>query len=232
MSKKLISASQIKNVSGCARKWYFEYIDRIKQPKTDALQDGIDFHDVIDHIYKEKEFSRNYPEKIIEMVTEAWETGLFDLDTDNYESEVKIQFDVDENHYLRGYVDLVDYENHVIVDHKTVKEFKWGLSEDDLKVDVQMMVYSYWYLSKFPEVEEIGLRHNQVLKKNPKKSRPVETTVTREHVMRFWEEKILRASKALHLVRQRETADDVPCNTKNCYQYGECHLLSRGKCNQ
>lgn len=229
--KQLISASQIKNLKRCPRFWWFSSVKKIKQPRTPALKFGSEFHAIVEHIIQNEKFKKQYEESTVDMVVEAFESGCFDFDETEFEVEKEFKLDVDDDNYMKGYIDLllIDHDNKIITitDHKTVKDFKWALTEDTLRADIQMLIYAYWALITYPGYA-IKLRHNQVLKSNPSKSRCTIVEVTEEEIRMFWD-KIVKVSGHITKLRDIEDTKEVP--TKNgCNDYGGCFYEKEDHC--
>ena len=228
MKKVKLSATSIDKFISCPRSYYFRYISGIKEPTTKALQAGIDFHDCIEHILTEVPFKKDYPDSLLETVEEAFNLGVLGDHSENIEIEKKIDFQIDENFSMTGKIDLVDFDENCIQDHKSVGNWNYVETPESLKTNLQLLIYSYWYMNEF-DVDEVKLRHNQIDKKDKENSKFVEATVTREEVFHFWNDKIVRLCKHIKKTREQEDADEV--RTRNaCSKYSGCHYAKIGKC--
>ena len=229
-SKKIkLSASQFKNVKRCPRFWWFDKVLNLKQPRTKALITGSNFHGIIEHILLETPFNKEYDEETIDMVVKAFETGCMDFDETEFYVEKKIHLEIDDIHEMTGFIDLllVSPEIVTVVDHKTVSDFKWGLTKDDLKKDLQMMVYGKWVIDNY-KVDTVRFRHNQILKKDATQSRKLVVEVTRNDIETYWKG-LVKVSAYIDIFRKKKTSEEVKtCN--GCNDYGGCWYKKEGHC--
>lgn len=223
-----LSASSIGLFLSCPRSYYHRYIDKIATPATPALRAGISFHNLIEDILTETTFRENYSDYMIETIVDSFENGVLGAHSDNFDVERKISIPINDDFEMTGKIDLVDYENHVIQDHKSVGHWGFVETSESLKKNLQLLIYGYWYIKEF-DTDGISFRHNQICKTSGKNSKYVETYVSKEEVFEFWEKKVLVACKFIKKTREKESADTV--KTKDsCSKYSGCHFRNCGAC--
>jgi ATP-dependent helicase/DNAse subunit B len=229
MKKLQLSASQFKMFKSCPRKHYFRYKEKIKEPTTKALKDGLEFHSIIENILLETPFKKTPSDDILTLVQTAFEVGCMDFEEEEFYVEKKIKLDIDDFHYMIGFIDLLLISPNIVTicDHKTIKSVQWGLTKDQLKCDLQMMVYGKWVIENYP-VDIIRFRHNQINKEDPLKSTSITVDVTIDEIESYWK-KILKVSPHIDLFRKKEVASEV-ATRKACNDYGGCYYYKIGKC--
>lgn len=226
MSEQLrLSASQLSLFKSCKRAWYYRYVEKVKIPKKPWLQTGIDFHECIENKYKkllgEEVKDIIYDSELVKMVDFAWEQGI--LYTPNkflIEKEIKIP--IDEKIHMIGKIDLLDITNGKIVDHKTVKSKKYALDENDLRKDLQLNIYGYWYFLKLPQKKCVYYRHNQLHKIASDLTTYTEVKVSRDSVEKYWNFVVLPIVYEVQKYAEHKTKEHFPCNLSNCSNYGGC----------
>lgn len=208
----------------CKRKWYFRYVEKIKEPFRPWLKQGLDFHQCIENCFKklagEEVEVEYFDNDIKEMVRVAWEKGII-YAPDKHLVEKEVNFEINEGAKMVGYIDLLDVSGGKIIDHKTFKRPQDALTEDDLKDNLQLMIYAYWYLLTLEKKKGVWLRHNQINKIDPENSKYTEVWVSREHVENYWNTVVVPVVEEL-LELQGEAKKEFKCNTARCGDYGGC----------
>lgn len=216
----VFSASQLKTWQACQRKWAWSAIHKIREANKYA-QRGTECHARIEAWLKEGVApGEDHYGKVVR-------AGLKHLPpprTARIEREFTLVSDGGISY--RGFID-VDYfdpklSRPVIFDHKTTTDFKWALSVDDLKDDIQGLIYANEAL-RFHGADLVDLRwvYYRDTPKSPA-AKVVSATVDKAEAKRklnlidqtAFEIKAigLRASHALEL-----TANPLACS-----QYGGC----------
>ena len=220
-----VSASQLKMFQTCHRSWYLKYVEKIEVPVKPALRIGIEFHNYIETIYKKNlgiiTENVNVSPDIKLLVDNSFENGLLYYPK-KYLIEHAINFEVNDSVKFTGKIDLIDIPANKIIDHKTIKDIKYGLSENDLKNDLQLNAYGFWYLKRLPKVKQLSFRHNQLNKTSPAKSTKVEVTVSRESVESYWKNDILPIIGKLEGLKKINNKEAFKCNLNSCENYGGC----------
>ena len=226
MNKKLrLSASQISLFKRCKRAWYLRYIEKIKEPYKPWLTTGVNFHSCIEGIYKkilgEEVKEKYYDRELIDMVRDAFDKGVLYV-PNKFIPEKRIKFDINEHASMIGYVDLIDVTDGKLNDHKTIKSSKWALNEDQLKEDLQLNIYGYWYLKKIPSRKHVWFRHNQLHKIDSDLSTFVEVKVSRDDVYQYWETEIAPLVDEIVELKIESEKSKYICEQKSCGDYGGC----------
>ena len=221
----VLSASQISLFKRCKRAWYKRYIEKIKEPPKPWLIYGVNFHDCIEKIYRkilgEEVQQKEYDQEIIDLVNEGFRKEVLYV-PNKFIPEKEIKFKINEHASMRGYVDLIDVSNGKIVDHKTIKGLSYALTEEDLKQDLQLNIYGYWYLQTLKEKDHVYYRHNQLHKFTPEHSKFTEVVVSRKYVETYWETQVLPYVNEIVDLRSRLDLKEYTCNTNACDDYGGC----------
>lgn len=232
-NKILVSASQITNFNNCNRYWWWNKIKGKEIPFTPALNYGKKFHSCIEASYKYlkegKDLSQlttylseeKFPRDIIEMVIQGWELNILSR-PNGYLIERNFKISIEDFGIMRGAIDFYNVDEERIEDHKTVGSWKYALTKEDLKKNVQLFIYSYYIFKKLPEKQSLTIRHNQFYKECPSASKYIENKVTREEATKYWKEHIVPSVKNMVECSKKTEEKSVQCNKKNCGSYGGC----------
>jgi hypothetical protein len=221
MISDYISASQIKTVLICVRKYYYKYILGYREPKTKALIIGSKVHLSLERYYKHNIIPNNEDE-----------IGRIAISMINSElpapgkAEVEKEFNALINGIkFKAIIDLFYIDNNnniaVIIDHKTSSDPKrWGLSEHDLEDDIQRILYSKIIIDKF-EVNKVEFKLNYGSSKGKKNAAyTVKITKTRDQIDRSFNAKIMPiALTILQLKAEQVDESSVPRNPDSCKLY-------------
>jgi hypothetical protein len=221
MISDYISASQIKTVLICVRKYYYKYILGYREPKTKALIIGSKVHLSLERYYKHNIIPNNEDE-----------IGRIAISMINSElpapgkAEVEKEFNALINGIkFKAIIDLFYIDNNnniaVIIDHKTSSDPKrWGLSEHDLEDDIQRILYSKIIIDKF-EVDRVEFKLNYGSSKGKKNAAyTVKITKTRDQIDRSFNAKIVPiALTILQLKAEQVDEGSAPRNPDSCKLY-------------
>jgi hypothetical protein len=228
MKKVRVSASQISLFKRCKRAWYYRYIEKIKVPVKPWLKKGIEFHDCIENMYRkingEDIKDEIYGSDIIDMVKAGFENNILYV-PNKFIPEKQIDFDISDAASMTGKIDLVDVSNSKIVDHKTISNKKWALTPSQLREDLQLNIYGYWYLTTLPKKKFVWYRHNQLNKTNPDMSMFQEVKVSRNDVIDYWKENVEPEVEEIVELKQQANKELFKCNLTSCDDYGGCDYL-------
>jgi hypothetical protein len=220
-----LSASQISLFKRCKRAWYLRYIEKIKEPFKPWLKDGINFHACIEDVYKKilgQEVKEGYYDsEVVDMVRTAFDLGVLYI-PDKFIPEQSIKLKLKEDVQMIGYIDLVDVSNGKINDHKSIKSKRWALTEEQMKDDLQLNIYGYWYLNKLPSKKFVWFRHNQLNKIDPELSEFVEVKRSRDEVFHYWEKQVKPFVDEIVEMRREASKSDYTCDLSACGDYGGC----------
>lgn len=236
------SATQLKTLKLCPRKWVLEKIFKCPQPKSPALYFGSILHAALERYLKQEPL---WPE--------GWETDpetkkrctpaeaaliqvLVQSGIDNgyverrpggqVEKEMKLQ--ITPEIQAIGYLDY-----HVpdqAWDHKTSKSSRYFLSPNGLKGDLQMNLYGKWlvehYWRKLGKVPPpvITLTHNQFLKDiDSPETRQRSAEVSPLELDKFFEDEIVPLAKLQQQLHNCKDPFEIPDPPKDaCNAYGGC----------
>ena len=228
------SASQLKTAALCPRKWWFEKLSDLPKPEpTRALIEGSAIHKQVEDYLKHgttpidlraSALTRHYPPR---------SHGNGRLIS---EQEVKLSpADTGLAVPLLGFIDLVDLTAlpHTlgIVDFKTVGDWKWAKTEEELRTDLQMVPYAVWALNTY-KPNAVSVAHLQVHKATAQTAE-VSAVLDTRHTRKVWSETIVPLS---HRMAEWATLEvtKVPAVVQACSAFGGCPYLShcqRGQAN-
>lgn len=235
----LISPSQISTFRDCPRKWAFDKIDKVPRKSTPATQFGTDAHLAME-LYGREGSKPNFamataPERAALKVIEG-EQVLSQVEGILYEGRDmhgvpgpssdatgKFSLSIEGKPYnLHGYLDYIDPrdESHVIItDYKFLKDDKWIKSTEQLAVDPQALIYSYYAFSVWA-AEQVTFSHEVGVKKKQPYRRRTSITFGRNDA-KFWAgmQKIFDTCDDIYAAKQ---AMQFEKNTSACFMYGGC----------
>lgn len=224
-----LSASQIIKFIRCQREWYYSYVKKIPVPRKPWLKTGNDFHEYIEGKYQKllgKTVEEGYySNDITGMVDEAWDTDILYI-PQKFIVEKSINFVINEEASLTGKVDLIDVTKAKIIDHKTFNDKKYTYNEEELKENIQLNIYAFWYLNKIPKRNTVFLRHNYLNKIDSCMNFFTEVEVTREEVYGFWNNNVIPVVHEMIKLSKTNEENCYKCNTSKCGEYGGCDFLS------
>lgn len=215
------SPSQIENYRLCKRKWGYRLLDGLKEPTSPNQQFGIDGHKRIEQWY-----SLGAPiglDPVGELITIALRRGYLPPTGVELilEGEMGIPFGGSGDR-LMGYVDMIILGDvPVVIDHKFRGDLRFIKEEDELRHDVQAIVYSAFVLFAYPEAPEVVNRWVWY----SRKTKQVKTTEIRrsrlevvEAMKPIWED----VEEMFQLRRLKIPAKELPCSHTACGAYGGC----------
>jgi hypothetical protein len=115
---------------------------------------------------------------------------------------------------------LTDGHLHII-DHKTRSNFKWALTEEQLRVDGQGNFYAEALRRSpdIPEFESVSFSHNNIGSRGAIAHRFRTADLSFDLMSEMWERSEERAVTMGEFIPV-ENQDDVPANTNSCRKYG------------
>lgn len=214
-----VSASGITLFKSCQTRWYHRYILGYRLPPTPAMARGTAVHTQLERFLLQGVI----PDDSSEAGRIAKE-GI-DLLPSN-KDELKIEQSLEDYPLedtpvpFKGFIDVlgVGEELHIL-DHKTTSAWKWAKTEEDLRSNIQLIIYARHILEHYPEYAHVRLTHIYYLTKYPHGSKKVSVVVSRDHVYNEFE-KVL--SSVRDMVSLSELCIDHAAKTKReCYSYGK-----------
>ena len=134
-------------------------------------------------------------------------------------------------HSYLGYKDVELSSNDgigIVYDHKTTSDFRWQKTADDLKKDIQAILYAVDYFRRNPDAPEVELRWVYYRTKNARKSAVTQLRVNQEHA---WKQ-FLDIEKTADEMQAASTKTplELPLPLdEHCSAFGGCP--HQGRCN-
>lgn len=226
MKLERVSASQIALYLECPRKWFYRYVLKKPIPETAAMLRGTAIHEITENYTKTGELTGD-PD-LVRMVEPVLEL----MPKRGPELLVEQEFSLPTypgGPSLIGFVDLFDPRGHRknIIDFKTTSDARYTKSSDELRHNLQMLVYAFWAFSWLKGVgacDEIEVTHLYIFTRGKPKASKSFAVVTRKEVQDYWDKLMVtvRAMDALALAEPKP--DDVEPNTDACMNFGGCHF--------
>lgn len=230
---RVLSASQVSTFGttlyggitpGCERKWGWKYIAGALDPAGEGAISGNRIHKHLERWFKAGVFpSGNDVEAraAVAMAQHLAEQGI------QYPQErVEEPFEIELSGVKwRGVRDLVyqDGDALVVHDHKTTSGLQWAKTKEELKEDVQSVLYAR---VAFEESDVVDLQWCYgTREKNKKKSVQVETTrfnITRDEVEAGMPPIIAAGKRILELYEAKPHPDILPVNLHICKAFSGC----------
>lgn len=216
MTIEHVSASSITLFSeGCERRWYEQYIKGHKSPQTAAMARGSNVHKqledyLLSDVSPDTTIAGQIAQAGIHLIPRA-ETQHIEASLSEFPvTDLPIAF--------KGFIDVyLPGEVPHIIDHKTTSAFKWAKTEEQLKTNIQMVIYARHVLEHC-DATEIDLTHIYYLTKPPYAAKGVSVRVTQEEIYAKFEDFLAIVRRMISA--STETIDNTAKNTKNCYAYG------------
>ncbi len=228
LSPRPLSYSSLKLFETCERKWWFRYVKKLKEPENRGTAFGSALHVDLQHYLTTGDLPQ--PGRNRQLIARALALDLLpEPGTVAVEQKFNVPFG---NTTLIGSIDInATREADIsVVDHKSGRDPKWRLTEEQLQQDVQVQLYlkvagtladwkpetytaqHIWYRSEGPiSVHGVG---------------PVE--FTHEQIEKTWAEK-LSIVPYLQLVDGTDDVTMIPGNRRACDDFGGCPY--RSTCN-
>lgn len=226
----ILSASQIKTFARCKRKWGWEYIAGHRPPPGPSAELGIRVHSILEAYLKDGVMPRSDTKE--GQIAAAGLSLLPPRDVGWLAVERRIDFSHgDPPIAYRGFIDCLytpsDEAVAQIIDHKTTTDFKYGLTEEELKQDIQSIMYARWYFGMDEMAEVVDLQwiyyHTRQFR-----SKVVEATLDRSQVFEAFEKihnaySLPIAEALISIVDPKE----LEPNYDACGDYGGCPHAQR-----
>jgi RecB family exonuclease len=231
-----LSISQIKAFQRNPFYWALSYIAKLPQPESPALKFGKELHAEIERLFMP---TRLLPQT--DSYTQSRAFALFnklhnDFQISIYHLEIEKEFIAkisDDLPPFKGIIDILIREYTLddnvtipaILDHKTVKNGKFALDEEDLKSDLQLSLYAYFTKS----IGNVYVQHNQIFKESDE-IRFVRATLTQKDIINNLEiiDKTAREMLEYHkkVIKYGLFSQEADCQercVKKCkYMFGKC----------
>ncbi len=219
------SASQIDTYRDCHRKWAFRYIDGAVGEVNRFAEWGTVLHKRL-QVYSNTGDLGDTNDDDFKIILPAIEhipppkTGAaeppFTLET--------------EHGPLIGFIDLTDFVDDqnrpVNVDYKTTSNLKWALTEEELRSNVQSVLYAVRTLEKYQTDECVNRWIYLQRSADRPKAKKVEVVMNLAEVAKHWDGVLEDFGKMKQLRESGVTAKDVAYNALACDKYGGCPFKS------
>lgn len=149
-TEHFMSASQLVSYRTCKLCWAWRYLDGIKKPDTEAIEQGHAIHEILENY-----FNKGTPIDFKSPLGQIIEPGMEYLPKEAL-AEHPFLVEIDKIRYLGSIDFLVKHGKHIIIgDHKTTKNFKYAKSKNALAKDPQANIYAAYACTAFnvPAVE-------------------------------------------------------------------------------
>jgi PD-(D/E)XK nuclease superfamily protein len=225
-----VSPSQMKTADDCLRMWGYQQIDGIRSPGSAGTELGTLTHAQLERYFQS--IGTIYPDATA-LAGRIANSGLALLPKPRPLSpewpgpEFQFNFTVDGCDF-RGTIDLpyVDDGVAVVLDHKTLKDFRYCETSESLKVAYQRIIYSVAALRHFDtDLSRADWIYYGTIPPHPSKTVSYGPEPADETLGLFTD---LVLPKAKELVRLRKfKSTDLPQNFQSCGKYGGCSFRER-----
>ena len=223
---------------GCNRRWFERYVLGKKGESSPAMVMGNKVHTELENylngvaLPKTSTIEGKIANAGLNLLPTPHKNMGIEISLDDYQLENSpVKF--------KGFIDLFIpsslQEDKVmeILDHKTTSNFKYAKTEEELKKNLQLIIYAK-HIMKWIEGDEIRLTHVSYLTKTPYKAIKRSVVVSRKHI----DEQFESILKTVHLMLEASEQDvySMEKNEKFCWSYGkkcpyydDCMITSNNK---
>jgi RecB family exonuclease len=216
----VLSASQIETFRTCPRKWAWDRIDGVAQPKNESLELGTAVHNELEQYLK-----HGTP---INKETRAGQIAMAAIPhlpiPKTAGMSIEQWFAVDYKGFrFRGKkdVEFIRSTPPKVMDHKTTKALVWAKTPDSLQTDVQAALYAADLMSKSGS-SIVDLQWTYLTTSGTPQCEPVLATITEDQVVEVMDSVHETALNLRFVGENFTTALDVPHNASSCEAYGGC----------
>lgn len=220
----ILSASQLETFASCMRKWAWEKIGGFKPPQNASAGLGDRVHKLLEAYLKtgalpdQSTREGEIATAGLHLIPAPQAPGLTVEFEFNFSSPRGNLFTGRKDFIVRvpGYPTLVG-------DHKTTSDFKWAKDEEELRSNIQAVIYAADALLR-DKGEAVDLRWVYYLTKGSPKAREVTTRLLVPDVAQAFEA-VDNLADQLHTVRALTTPEtilEVPPNLDSCQKFGGC----------
>ena len=217
------SPSAIQKHDACPRKWWFEYVEGIKEPSTPAMALGTEVHSRIEH------YLRSGQDVLGPMERPALEKGLIPRPGPGLLIEHDFTLPTSAGFPVTGRIDLIDTRGGAarwrVVDWKTKSSIdKYGSSPRDL-IDtskaqgVQMLIYGAVVAAMRDAPLELVLSHVEIQTKGRHQVVEVQQPIAMDWAVNLWRQ-VERRLPVLQETASKATYSEVAGNKNACHSYG------------
>lgn len=231
------SVSQVKTFDDCPRKWWYD--KRAKQPRkppTKGQRTGDAYHKQIEHFLIHGEDGRGplatHP-AAVKMLDPYVPLAPFRGGPLLVEAEL-----ISPSLFTPGGVEFIGYSDLIlppgvlddrahIIDHKFRKDLEaYAEDADELRTDIQAIIYAAWAFSKWPTVERVKFAHHNHQTEGARIAFPVEIDLDLAHTAEHFD-RICGIVDGPMAQAARQLRDlDVEVREESCLKFGGCDFLS------
>ncbi len=220
------SASQLEAFQDCPRKWGWKYLDGIEAPPNPYAAFGLRLHRQIE-LY----LTKGTPFDLTTDAGEAAMAGLHYLPKPGTPGlTVEGKFILDGwGHRFLGYKDIQIIQPGLVpkvADHKSTGNFKWAKTPDELKTNIQAVLYATDVMVKTGS-QDCDLLWIYYKRTKPFAAKPVTVRVNRTELEPTLVQIKDLADGMATIKASRASAIDLPTNLEACGKYGGCPYVNR-----
>lgn len=241
----------------CPRKWGYSYIDKLSEPSSMGAAIGTHGHKCVERWYANdtikviEALALAAPDScgtgggntVRRCVRSLLASGQLPSREANLTAEKMLVID-NPDHHVRwwGFADLVNLGCAILApiageadawvyDHKFTSDLKYALTPDQLREDVQAIVYASWALQERPDLSRVGLQWTYTQRRGAATVRPVRVILTRAEVT----DRMSMFDDVVGSMIKRASGSDIkssnlPQNWDSCEAFGGCAF--RDRCGQ
>jgi hypothetical protein len=211
------SASSLKTLQACPRRWYYEKIMGLRPPNKSegALIRGSQLHASVEA------YLRSEVDAIDDPLARLHQVMI---------DEIKAQRDMHVESFfkferagvtLRGFIDV--YTDRGIWDHKTTSSItSYGEKPDTIAQNLQLNIYAHHWFTLYPHADFCRVGHLQYQTKGKAKAALVEADLTREGVAEYMRAVVDPLISLQKKVAQMPGPEYVQPVLARCWDYGGC----------
>lgn len=220
------SASQLQTSKNCLRLWFINYVMGLRSPSTPSQKLGTDVHAILEKYLKGEIADIRADTKEGEIA----QAGLPHLPPPNSgRVEHPFRTQINDSIVWHGYIDYSYAKDFVLVlDHKTTSDFRYVKTSEELKENIQAIVYAWSFFNPIKVWDTINFRWIYYRTRGPAKAKPVDLTMTFDEVL---ERAVPLIQYTIDLdkifvesQKRKLTVLDLPPNVDHCNAYGGCYF--------
>jgi hypothetical protein len=244
------SVSSVELFERCPSRWFYRYVQGIKEPFSAAAKEGEAIHEQLEHFLATgndvlgrtaRAGLHLLPSPGVDLLVEH---GLNDRPRPKPVNGRRVHWFAPEDSLVRaadvpfvGFIDLVNLRGQTVsgsgeqivdglpevVDHKTSKSFDWAKTEEGLALSTQMNGYGMFVLAK-TGAGAVRLSHNNY-RTDPNRApaaRKVTTVVSAAQVRERWHDVVDVEVEKMKSVVSEKDVTKVEANLAACGDFGGC----------
>jgi hypothetical protein len=231
-----LSASQLNKGRRCLRAYSFEYVEGFKPPPSPKQQFGKDVHSQLENWLSKGKMPDNTPEGNV--AKQGIQKNWLPIPSEDLLIEHYFQIPWVDEVPIIGYVDCTDpQEIPIVIDHKTTSSLTWAKTEEQLLLDEQALIYSFWAALQY-QAKRVKARWVYYAASNPRsgprmpagaKAVQVEFDIQSRWYIDRIKDLLILSKKLIWIRRDEIKAMTLPPNPDACSAYGGCP--HRERCN-